>query len=74
MAYTMDTTLEQLLADPKVKPTLDQYLPGVSTNPAVAMVKTMTLRAIVAHPMAASFGITQAKVEQVLVEINKNVA
>jgi hypothetical protein len=73
MAYTMDTTLEQLLADPKVKPTLDAYLPGVAANPAVAMVKTMTLRAIVAHPLAASFGITQDKVEAILAEVNKNV-
>ncbi len=71
MAYTMDTTLEQLLADPKVKPILDSYLPGVAANPAVAMVKNMSLRAIAANPMAASFGITQAKVEQILAEINK---
>ncbi len=74
MAYTMDTTLEKLLADPKVRPILDQYIPGISTNPMVAMVKTMSLKAIVANPMAASYGITQAKVEQVLAEINKNVA
>jgi hypothetical protein len=71
MAYTMDTTLDQLLADPKVRPTLDQFLPGIAANPAVAMVKTMSLRAIVSNPMAASFGVTQAKVEQVLAEINK---
>jgi hypothetical protein len=71
MAYTMDTTLEQLLADPKVRPVLDQYLPGVAANPAVAMVKTMTLRAIVSNPMAASFGVTQAKVETILAEVNK---
>jgi len=71
MAYTMDSTLEQLLADPKVRPTLDQYLPGIATNPAVAMVKTMTLRAIVSNPMAASFGVTQEKVEAILAEVNK---
>ena len=71
MAYTLDTTLEQLLADPKVKPVLDQYLPGVAANPAVAMVKAMSLRAIVSNPMAASFGVTQDKVEAILVEVNK---
>jgi hypothetical protein len=73
MAYTLDTTLEQLLADPKVKPTLDMYLPGIAANPAAAMVKTMTLRAIISNPMAASFGITKEKVETILAEINKNV-
>lgn len=71
MAYTLDTTLNDLLADPKVRPVLDQYLPGIAANPAVAMVKTMTLRAIVSNPMAASFGITQAKVEAILAEVNK---
>lgn len=71
MAYTMDTTLDQLLADPKVKPILEQHLPGIAANPAVAMVKTMSLRAIVSNPMAASFGITQAKVEAILAEVNK---
>jgi len=71
MAYTLDTTLEQLLADPKVKPVLDQYLPGVAANPAVAMVKNMSLRAILSNPMAASFGVTQDKVEAILVEVNK---
>jgi hypothetical protein len=71
MAYTLDTTLNDLLADPKVKPVLEQYLPGVAANPAVAMVKTMSLRAILANPMAASFGITQAKVETILAEVNK---
>jgi hypothetical protein len=71
MAYTLDTTLNDLLADPRVKPVLDKHLPGVSNNPAVAMVKNMSLRAIVTNPMAASFGITQAKVEAILAEVNK---
>ncbi len=71
MAYTLDTTLSQLIADPKVRPILDQYLPGVAANPAVAMVQNMSLRAIVGNPMAASFGVTQAKVEAILAEVNK---
>jgi hypothetical protein len=71
MAYTLDSTLNDLLADPKVRPVLEQQLPGFAANPAVAMVKTMSLRAIVNHPMAASFGVTQAKVEAILVEVNK---
>jgi len=71
MVYTMDTPLEQLLADPKVRPVLDKHLPGVATNPAVAMVKNMSLRAIVSNPMAASFGVTQVKVEAILAEVNR---
>jgi hypothetical protein len=71
MAYTLDSTLNDLLADPRVKPILDKHLPGVAANPAVAMVKTMSLRAIVSNPMAASFWVTQAKVEAILAEVNK---
>ena len=53
MAYTMDTTLGELMKDPKVKPLIDQYLPGVADNPMVSMVDGMTLDAIVSNPMAA---------------------
>jgi hypothetical protein len=67
----MDTTLSDLLADPRVNPVLDKHLPGIAANPAVAMVKNMSLRAIVSNPMAASFGVTQAKVEAILAEVNK---
>ena len=69
--YTLDTTLGQILADPRAKPVLDQYLPGVAGNPMVAMVSGMTLRAIVAMPQAAQLGVTEAKLQSVLNELNK---
>ena len=71
MAYTMDTKLGELLKDPKVKPVIDQYLPGVADNPMVSMVEGMTLQAIVDNPMAAQFGITEEKVQSVLDQANK---
>jgi len=71
MAYTLDSTLNDLLADPRVRPILEKHMPGVATNPTVAMVKGMTLRAIISNPMAASFGVTQDKVEAILVEVNQ---
>lgn len=71
MAFTLDTTLGKLLDDPQAKVILDKYLPGVSTNPMVAMVKGMTLNNILAMPQAKQLGITKAKVESVLAEINK---
>ena len=71
MAYTMDTTLGELLKDPKVKPLIEQYLPGVADNPMVSMVDGMTLDAIVSNPMAAQFGITEDKVEAILAQANK---
>ena len=71
MAYTMDTTLGELMKDPNVKPLIDQYLPGVADNPMVSMVDGMTLDAIVSNPMAAQFGITEDKVEAILAQANK---
>jgi hypothetical protein len=71
MAYTMDTTLKNLLKDPKVKPILDQYIPGVSNSPMLPMVEGMTLKQIVDNPMAAQLGITKDKVQTVLDQVNQ---
>jgi hypothetical protein len=71
MAYTLDTTLGTLLEHPQAKVVLDKYLPGISTNPMVAMVKGMTINMILAMPQAAQLGLTKKKAEEVLAEINK---
>jgi len=73
MAFTLDTTLGTLLDDPQAKATIDQYLPGVSTNPMIAMARGFTLNMLLTMPQAAQFGLTKEKVEAVLAEINKNV-
>ncbi|MBN1874620.1 MAG: hypothetical protein JXA33_10355 [Anaerolineae bacterium] len=71
MKVTLDTTLGTLLDDPQAKAVLDQYLPGVSSNPMVAMVKGVSLNKLLSMPQAAQFGLTKEKVEQVLAEVNK---
>ncbi len=71
MKVTLDTTVGSLLDDPKAKAVLDQYVPGVSSNPMIGMVRNMTLNNLLALPQAAQFGLTKEKVEQILVEINK---
>lgn len=71
MAYTLDTSLGDLMADPRVVPILEKYLPGISTNPMVGMVKGMTLNNILAMPQSAQFGITKEKLETILAEANK---
>ncbi len=69
--FTMDSTLGSLLADPKAKAVVDQYAPGVSSNPMVALVANASLKSLVAMPQAAQLGLTQAKVEALLAEVNK---
>lgn len=71
MAYTMDTTLGDLLKDPRVASILNQYIPGIATNPMVAMVQNMSLNAIVSMPQAAALGFTKEKAEAILAEVNK---
>jgi hypothetical protein len=71
MEITLDTTLGTLLDDPQAKVVLDEYLPGVSSNPLVGMAKGMSLRMILAMPQAAQLGLTEEKAEEILAEINK---
>lgn len=48
---TSATTIGTLLADPAAKAIVDKYIPGVSENPQISMVASMTLRAL--QPMSA---------------------
>ena len=71
MAFTLDATFGTLIDNPQAKVILEKYLPGIGTNPMVAMVRGMTLNTILLMPQAAQMGITKEKVEKVLAEINK---
>ena len=73
MEVTLDTTLGTLLDNPQAKAVLEQYLPGVSSNPLVAMAKGMSLKSILSMPQAAQLGLTKEKVEEILTEINKRI-
>lgn len=70
-AFTLDTPLGTLLDNPQAKAIVDQYLPGISTHPMVAMMRGVTINAILAMPQAAQMGVTKAKAEQILAEVNK---
>jgi hypothetical protein len=71
MAFTLDATFGTLIDNPQAKVILEKYLPGIGTNPMVAMARGMTLNTILLMPQAAQMGITKEKVEKVLAEINK---
>jgi hypothetical protein len=71
MAFTLDTPIGTLLDNPQAKAIIEQYIPGASTNPMVAMVKGMTINMVLAMPQAAQLGLTKQKAEQILVEVNK---
>jgi len=71
MAFTADSTLGEILDNPQAKAVFEQYLPGVSSNPMVAMARGMSLNLILTMPQAAQFGLTREKVDALLVEVNK---
>jgi hypothetical protein len=71
MAFTLDTTLGEIIDNPQAKTILDQYIPGASTHPMVAMAKGMSLKMVLSFPQAAQLGLTQEKAEAILAEINK---
>ncbi len=71
MAFTLDTPFGTLLDNPQAKPIVDKYLPGVSTNPMVGMIKGVSLNQVLSMPQAAQFGITKDKVQAMLNEVNK---
>ena len=73
MAVTLDTTVGELLDNPQAKAVLDQYLPGVSANPMIAMVRGMSVKMLLAMPQAAQLGFTKEKAEAILAEINKQI-
>jgi len=71
MAFTLETTLGEILDNPQAKAVLDKHLPGVTSNPMVGMAKGMTLNMILSMPQAAQLGLTKEKVEALLAEANK---
>lgn len=73
MNFTLDSTLGDLLNHPQAKTVIDQYVPGLSTNPMVEMAKGMSLNMLLSLPQAAQLGLTKEKVESVLAEVNKHV-
>lgn len=70
MAYTLDSTVGEILKDPRAREIMDKYAPGMTSNPMIGMAKNWTIKAILAMPQARSAGLTVEKVQKVLDEIN----
>jgi len=52
MAYSMDTTMGEILSNPEAVKVLDSLMPGASTNPMMKMAKGFTLGKIAKTPAA----------------------
>jgi len=71
MAYTLDTTVGELLKDSHAVDVLERHVPGVSKNPMIGMATGMTIKSLLAMPQAQQYGVTEEKVMKILEEINK---
>lgn len=70
MAYTKETTVGDLLKDPKVAQLLETYIPGATTNPQFAFIKGFSLNMLLAVPQAKQMGLTEEMVDKFLVQAN----
>jgi hypothetical protein len=52
MAYSADSTLDEILSDPAAIQILERHLPGVTTHPLVDMARPMSLATIASFPQA----------------------
>ncbi|MBN8581221.1 MAG: PAS domain S-box protein [Anaerolineae bacterium] len=66
MAYTMDTTVGDILEDTGAVKVLEKHIPGISKNPMIGMAKGFTLKQILAMPQAKDAGLTEDMVKKVL--------
>jgi hypothetical protein len=70
MAYTLETTVGEILKDTNAIEILDKHVPGASKNPMLGFVSGMTLKALAAMPQAQQLGVTEELVNKFLVEVN----
>jgi len=72
MALSYESTLKNILDNPKYKAVFEKYIPGLSNNPVVAMGKNLAIKQLLKQPKLQSLGLTQEKVDAMLDECNKS--
>ena len=67
MAYTLATTMGEILGNPEAVKIMDEAIPGSSTNPMMKMAKGFTLEKIAKTPAAK---VSMETVEALLAKLN----
>jgi len=71
MALSYDSTLKDLIDNPVNKAVFDKHIPGLSSNPMVAMGKKLAIKYLLKQPQAKGLGFTQEKVDAIIAECNE---
>lgn len=66
--YTRETTVGEILKDPKAIEVIENFSPGITKNPAIRMVTKFKLEKLT-H--IAQVGLTSEKLDELLKEINE---
>lgn len=67
--YSIESTVADLLANPKTKAVLDKHVPGLSESPQLAMVQGMSLQQLAGFPQAGISGDHLQAIQRELAEI-----
>ena len=68
MAFTGDSTISDILANEKAKAVVEKYVPGFTTHPQLAMVTSMSLKAVALFPEA---NISSDKLAAIIEDLSK---
>ncbi len=68
MAFTGDSTINDILANEQAKAVVEKYVPGFTTHPQLAMVKSMSLEAVALFPEA---DISSDKLAAIIEDLSK---
>ena len=67
-AYSIESTVADLLANPKAKAVLDKHVPGLSESPQLTMVQGMSLQQLSGFPQA---GISEENLQAMQRELSQ---
>lgn len=65
--FTLDSLVEELLANETAVKIIEKYAPGTTKNPAIKMVKKFSLRKLAGIPQA---GLSLETLEKLVAEVN----
>lgn len=71
MAFSTDSKFGEIMENPQYLAIFDKHIPGLSSNPMVAMAKELAIKYLLKQPQAKGMGFTPEKVQAVIDEINR---
>jgi len=68
MAFTGDSTINDILANEKAKAIVEKHVPGFTSHPQLGMIKSMSLKAVAGIPQA---NISPDKLAAIIEDLSK---